>query len=324
MREKYLLKLNMCLQNFSSRVKFQTANNDSFLWGEIFEELICFSRIVADDPSKLDEEDLREYLSLFEFASFIHDPKNPMDERKRHKELLRTLLDSIKPRYAYLMGLNEEELIVKMNREYTKLTGTKLGTEISSENKVTNRPLRLKQQTEMPVQEDILDEQLLSILESKRSNDERVVKEHIAFVLMTGYENIVEFERKYKKYSDFRSNIKDISKTLNPQIRYKKIQAMKEHLTKLKRYYNTIIQVYNELYNTLKSNKVLSLTELEDLQTLVYKFTHITESLKNSLGNTTVTILEKRRIDIQKRINEYNEYIELMKQKSNIQPRRFS
>ena len=38
-------------------------------------------------------------------------------------------------------------------------------------------------------------------------------------------------------------NIKDISKTLNPQIRYKKIQAMKEHLTKLKP--STIIFIVN-------------------------------------------------------------------------------
>ena len=125
------------------------------------------------------------------------------------------------------------------------------------------------------------------------------------------YENIKEFETKYQKYSDFRHNVKDISKTINPIIRNEKVKKMQEHLFKLERYHRTISSLYNTLYEIIIYHyEEMSSDEVIQVESLFLLYEAMTSTLKNSIGDVAVTTMERRRMRLQEQITRYNEYID--------------
>jgi hypothetical protein len=125
------------------------------------------------------------------------------------------------------------------------------------------------------------------------------------------YENIKAFEAKYQKYSDFRHNIQDISRTINPIIRNEKVRKMQEHLFKLERYHRTISSLYNTLYTIIiYQYDELSRDELIQIESLFLLYESMTASLRDCIGDHTIATLERRRIRLQEQITKYNGYID--------------
>lgn len=322
LREDYLLQLKMLNQSFRGRLGLDTNSPDRAFWGATFEKLYCLGMVVEKNHSALDEEDIREFLGLYKIANIIHDPSNGED-KKNALNTLNGLIDSLIPRYAYLMEISEEELRNQMNVHFQSINKAQLAYVKQEGGIITRNHLKLRQSTTTK-DENVLDnEEHIKNLERERIVAESALKKQLAELLKRSYENIKEFERNFETYKDFRHNISDIKNCLNPIIRSQRINKMQEHITKLTRYHNTISALYNNLYYTLTSEEDIQYSELQQVETLFFLYATITTTLKGCIGDYPVSRMEKRRLRLQEHINRYNEYIDQITAGTGNQTKRF-
>ena len=322
LREDYLLQLKMFNQTYRGRLGLDTNSKDRAFWGATFEKLYCLGMVVEKNHSSLDEEELREFIGLYKIADIIHDPKSP-DDKKNALNTLNSLIDSLIPRYAYLMEISEDNLRNQMNENYKVIGSSQLAYERSEGGIITGRKLRLRQFAKVQDDNVLEDEGHIRNLERERIVAESALKKQLAELLKRSYENIKEFERNFETYKDFRHNISDIKNCLNPIIRSQRIHKMQEHITKLTRYHSTISALYNNLYYTLTTEADIQYSELQQVETLFFLYATITTALKGCIGDYPIGRMEKRRIRLQEHITKYNEYIDQITAGNGDQPKRF-
>ena len=257
LREDYLLNLKMFNQTYRGRLGLDTDSKDRAFWGYTFEKLLCLGLVIEKENSAFDEEDIREFLGLYKIADIIHDPKSPEDKRNA-LDTLNSLIDSLIPRYAYLMDISEDELRAKMDTHFKTITKAQLAYVKQEGGIITRKYLKLRQSVKEHDDSVLKDEDHIRNLERERIVAESSLKKQLAELLKRSYENIKEFEHNFEIYKDFRHNISEVKNCLNPIIRNQRIHKMQEHITKLSRYHSTISALYNNLYYTL--------TEEEDIQ----------------------------------------------------------
>lgn len=306
--------------NYISRLKGEPDGPDRRLWEGVIVELLKLSLIVGDHLDELEDEEIMEFNGMFKIAEIIHDPKYSIEERTRGVEVLRVQIESMKPRYLYLIGMSEEQYAVKRATELSWLNDLQISTkkvvqESSAEEKeelkrnfkiITSQPSENKEAEKTNVRPPLM------VVEGASSLDpNNELKKHMALLLQKSYENIRLFENKFKKYSDFRHNVKDVSSCFNPLLRKQKVEKMNEHIAKLERYHAAIVELYNNLYSVLKFNTGnASKAELEELDYLLMIYENITLTLKNTIGDYTVATMERRRLHLQDYIIQYNEHID--------------
>ena len=323
-REQFILRIKGNTQNYITRLRIEEEKgpqNFSF-WRDTFTRLVCLSQVVSKNIHKLiDVEELREFYALFKVAAIVHDDKNPIETRKSALDSLNNLIDQSIPRYAYLLDMTKEELLAQMEQEKGILRKSQTAIVKEDGGLIIDRTLKLRQTPKEPEKmvprgkiislEDRLIEESPTEYARRRMQQESTLKRHLAYLLKMSYENIKEFEARYKTYSDFRHNVKDVAKTINPIIRNEKVRKMQEHLFKLERYHRTISGLYNTLYDILINHyDELSPDELNQVESLFLLYETMTVTLKDSLCDTTVTIMERRRLRLQEQISKYNGYID--------------
>lgn len=322
LREDYLLNLKMFNQTYRGRLGLDTDSKDRAFWGATFEKLLCLGLVVEKNHSALDEEDLREFLGLYKIADLIHDPKSPED-KKNALNTLNSLIDSLIPRYAYLMEISEDNIRNQMNANYKVIGSAQMAYERSEGGIITGRKLKLRQFAKEPEDSVLKDEDHIRNLERERIVAESSLKKQLAELLKRSYENIKEFEHNFEIYKDFRHNVSEVKNCLNPIIRNQRIHKMQEHIAKLTRYHSTISALYNNLYYTLTEEEDIQYSELQQIETLFFLYATITTTLKGCIGDYPVSRMEKRRIRLQEHINKYNEYIDQITSSTGDQPKRF-
>lgn len=323
-REQYILKIRGNTQNYITRLRIEEEKgpqNFSF-WYATIAQLVCLAQVVSKNFDKLiNIEELREFYSLYSVANIIHDDKNPLETRQSALESLKLLINQSIPRYAYLLDMSEQELLAQMEQEKGILKKSQTAIVKQDGGLIIDRTLKLRQSTKEPDKmvprgkiisiEERLGEDSPTEYARRRMQKESTLKRHLAYLLKMSYENIKEFEARYKKYSDFRHNVKDVAKTINPIIRNEKVRKMQEHLFKLERYHRTISGLYNTLYDILINHyDELSPDELNQIESLFLLYETMTVTLKDSIGDTTVTTMERRRLRLQEQITKYNGYID--------------
>lgn len=322
MRDMYIQYFKKNNTNFISRLKGEPDGPDRQLWEAVVVELLKLSLIVEEHLDKLEEEEVREFNGMFKVAEIIHDPLYSREERERAVDILKGLIESMKPRYLYLIGMNEETYAVKRAVELSWLND--LQTANKKENpekalaakeaarrnfKIITGPASAQPKTE--AEETTVKPPLMVVEGASELDPNTEIKKHLALLLQKSYENIRLFENKFKKYSDFRHNVKDVASCFNPLLRKQKVDKMNEHIAKLERYHTAIVELYNNLYTTLKFKAgQASKEELEVLDYLLMVYENITLTLKNSIGDYTVATMERRRLLLQDYIIKYNEHID--------------
>lgn len=321
-REQYILHITGAQQTYISRIKMEGEKDPASLefWRAPITELLCLSLVISRNLSKLTIEELREFASIYSIADIAHDPKQPKQEREKALRAVSMLVEQSISRYAYLIGLTKEQITTMMNEEKQILNGTQTSIIQRDGGLIIDRPLKLRQNTREPKHmvpkgkiiplDSYVREETPTDFARRRMQEESNLKRHLAYLLKMSYENIKEFEERYKKYSDYH-NVKDITKTLNPIIRSEKNKKMQEHLFKLERYHRTISALYNTLYQILVENFAnITREELTQVESLFLLYESITSGLKDCLGDLTVSTMERRRLRLQEQITKYNDYID--------------
>lgn len=332
---EYKLLIIRATQNFRARVLGSIEKNIITIpgWEDVITDLVCLSGVIIDNFDKITNvDDYREFYQIFKVAELSHQTVNEIsgepkkirrikDESQRATNITKELVEQSIPRYAYLLDLTEEQLRAKMAEKKAGLKKSHTAQVKQEGGLIIDRTLKLRQSTKEPDKmvprgkiisiEDRVSEETPIDFIRRRMQEESNLKKHLAYLLKKSYENIKEFEAKYKKYSDFRHNVQDISRTLNPIIRNEKVRKMQEHLFKLERYHRTISSLYNNLYNIIiYQYDELSRDELIQVESLFLLYESMTSSLKGCIGDNTVATLERRRLRLQEQITRYNEYID--------------
>lgn len=332
---EYKLLILRATQNFRARVLGSIEKNIVCVpgWEDVITDLVCLSGVIIDNFDKLTNvDDYREFYQIFTVAKFSHQTVNEISgepekisrvkaEAQRATNITKELVEQSIPRYAYLLDLTEEQLRAKMAEKKAGFNKSHTAQVKHEGGLIIDRPLKLRQSTKEPakmvprgkttsIEERVSEETPIDFIR-RRMQEESTLKKHLAYLLKKSYENIKEFEAKYKKYSDFRHNVQDISRTINPIIRNEKVRKMQEHLFKLERYHKTINSLYNTLYNIIiYQYDELSREELIQVESLFLLYESMTSSLKGCIGDNTVATLERRRLRLQEQITKYNEYID--------------
>lgn len=319
MRDMQIQMFTKSNANYISRLKGEPDGPDRRLWEEIVVELLKLSLIVGEYLDELEDEEILEFNGMFKIAEIIHDPKYSIEERTRGVELLRGQIESMKPRYLYLIGMSEEQYAVKRATELSWLNDLQTANKNNPKKAVNEEPKRnFKIVTSTDSTEETKEEEEtkvrppLMVVDSASAFDpNNELKKHMALLLQKSYENIRLFENRFKKYSDFRHNVKDVASCFNPLLRKQKVEKMNEHIAKLERYHTAIVDLYNNLYSVLKFNTGNATKgELEELDYLLMVYENITLTLKNTIGDYTVATMERRRLHLQDYIIQYNEHID--------------
>ena len=322
MRDMQIQMFTKSNANYISRLKGEPDGPDRRLWESVVVELLKLSLIVGDHLDELEDEEILEFNGMFKIAEIIHDPKYSMEERTRGVEVLRGQIESMKPRYLYLIGMSEEQYAVKRATELSWLNDLQISTKKVVQESAAEEKEELKRNFKIITSTTAPEEQKeeanksvkppLMVVEGASSLDpNNELKKHMALLLQKSYENIRLFENKFKKYSDFRHNVKDVSSCFNPLLRKQKVDKMNEHIAKLERYHGAIVELYNNLYTVLKFNTgTATKAELEELDYLLMIYENITLTLKNTIGDYTVATMERRRLSLQDYIIQYNAHID--------------
>lgn len=331
----YKLLIIRATQNYRARVLGELEKKIINIpgWEDVITDLVCLAGVIIDNFHKITNiDDLREFYQIFKVAEFSHQSVNEKcgDEEKirrikaetyRATNLTKVLVEQSIPRYAYILDMNEEQLRAKMAEKRASFNKSCTSMVKQEGGLVIDRTLKLRQATKEPakmvprgkiisIEERVQEESPIEYTR-RRIQEESNLKKHLAYLLKMSYENIKAFEAKYQKYSDFRHNIQDISRTINPIIRNEKVRKMQEHLFKLERYHRTISSLYNTLYTIIiYQYDELSRDELIQIESLFLLYESMTASLRDCIGDHTIATLERRRIRLQEQITKYNGYID--------------
>lgn len=322
-RENYILKITTNTQNFITRLKMEEEKvpENFHFWCDTIVELVCFALVVSKHFDKLTLEELREFNYMYDAAAIAHDSKNSQEDRESALATIKALISQSIPKYAYLLDMPKEELIAQMQQEKMFINESQTALVKRNGGLIIDRQLKLRQSPKEPEEmapvgeivsvEQKIHEETATEFARRRMQEESYLKRSLASLLKSSYENIKEFETRYNKYSDFRHNVKDISRTINPIIRNEKVKKMQEHLLKLERYHKTISTLYNTLYEALIYHyDELTRDDLIHIESLFLIYETMTEILRDCIGDYTVTTMERRRLRLQEQIQKYNEYID--------------
>lgn len=327
MREKLLLKLSGETQLFRGRLRLTKDAGHQEIWISAFENLVALGTILIENKEKLTDEEIEDYLKLYNMGAIAHNPFNKPVERQEAVEMITKLMDGNIDRYAFALGMNKQDLSTKIEEEKRKIysvnvsskgkesTATVVGkelnlppleiaakstTSIKVAPKVVEFPsLPIPETTSLAIKPAISEERIqLRALSRRRIDEESQIKFFIEAALVEAYENLKIFERYFDIIKNV-ANISDITRTREPNLRNTKIRTMKEHLDKLEAYYSKTTKLYNDYYGLISAiatgQETATFEEFVSLKTLVNQVRKISEALKIAAGAPVSTNLRTAR-----------------------------
>lgn len=352
MRDKLILKMNGENNLFRGRLRITKDAGQEEIWISAFEDLVSLGTIILDNKDKLRDEELEDFIKLYGMGSVAHNTLNALSNRQIAVDMLTKLIKSNIDRYAFLLDMSKEEVLAKMQEEKRKIysvstigknnsvNATVVGKELSLP------PLAVTEKSTTPIKVDtkivdyhalpvpstasiairpaVNDERTqLRVLSRRRIEEESQIKFYIESALVEAYKNLETFERYFGIIKNV-TNMSDITRTREPNLRNEKIRAMKEHLDKLEAYYSKTVKLYGDYYNLIraieKCEETATLEEFINLKILVNIVRKISVALKTAAGapigsikvdarDITISEYKQRRLKIRDAINEYNEQL---------------
>ena len=112
---------------FTSRLRMAEKSLEEKIGIEEFELLVILSNIMIDNLDRITNEQGEEFLSMYELASTIHNPKVPYEIRIETVKKLAELIPEIKEAKELLIEMSNDETNRKIYEERVKVLNSKNG-----------------------------------------------------------------------------------------------------------------------------------------------------------------------------------------------------
>lgn len=325
---------------FTSRLRMAEKSLEEKIGIEEFEMLVILSNIMIDNLDRITNEQGEEFLSMYELASTIHNPKVPYEIRIETVKKLAKKLNEHLMVYSICKDLNEDaldkELEFKRKQIYA-LRPSKKQSEgnIQGERELQFRPQNLdKGMPPLKTEEQLRQEEeqrQLNIFLAREIRQASGAKIFIANTLKDVALDIITFQKFYEQISDVR-NIRQVRIAPNSILYEQRYKEMQNHLNKLKAYHKTIADLYNffcDMTREFSENPTeYDLDDLMKFERLAYKLRKVSNNLKVAAGAnsdfepivnpkdpTSIRIddFNQRRLRLRGSIAEYNNLVEYYK-----------